>query len=399
MTNYFNMSKEEKVEFEKSMRSMPDVYYEAVQILEFPKLYLDKNIYEPLGGTLGLHWRESSNLEADTESWPGKKIDHRINISYPMVEAMWRDSLSFCLYAKNLFGIDSESEMTDIFELYQSKGRILDAETGVLPAGTSLNYCVGMINGLGMTWLFKHEASHLLQNHGLIRAKAKELSVTDGQPLGVSEFGSFKNLKPTDEKESWVWHVTELAADYEATVSAITTMKLQNELAALQGIAEKDNIAWKDIWLLFVAISLNFFRFWEASKTPFSAVASGSHPHPGIRYYLAVEAVYANLKESKDALGIELSSEQMLEIANDAFVSAVMFWVYRHEAVEEMKKDFLEVALGNAPGVASYLAKADEVWGSIKPEATENHLSKDNKVILNLNTSFIQKNAAQSGHP
>lgn len=393
MSQYFSMSPEEKTAFEQSQRPVYEVNEVATRVLQVPMLRLEKAAYAPNNGQISLHWLDSRFVEAFASSRPGANIDHIIAISYPMVSTLWRDSISFGNYASRLFGADTEDEVKAIFDLYKTSGRMLKPQSLVLPDGVTFEQCVDTTFSLGLTWLFYHEASHLMQNHGQIRRSAMQSGFDDSQDLRVDEFHAYGNEKPLTEYQSWIWHVTELAADYEGTIYAIRTMYFQNLAKVHAGIRDTPTISWKELWMLLIAVALVFFRFWEASKRDFVVRAEGTHPHPGIRYRLIQDYIFDNFNALRVSGGaiIAVSPDQLSEIADDAFISAVMFWAARYEADESMKSSFLEVALGSRPEIKPYLSKASAVWSDVRKDAISNHLIPSDRHVMDLSDDLSVK--------
>lgn len=386
MVSYFKMSRSEQREHEESLRPMPDVYHFALEIMAFPLELLKSSVYEPKEGNLSLQLSQSSKIEAFAFEVQGKQIDHGIVISYPMVAAIWRDDLAFSLYAKNLFGISDKKRWGRIIDLYKSKGRLLDPVSVVLPKGMNSTYSTHQIFTLGMMWLFNHEASHLLQNHGIIRANAGRLDVCNELSLEINEFYSHDNKKALSPEESWVWHVTELAADFEATVSTLAMLQIQ--IMEYEKVRTVD--AAGEFWLYCASLALIFFRFWEFNKEPFSADATGTHPHPGIRYYMAIRTLNDVISKSNSFFNA-LALKNRLAIADDAFMSVGLFWIHRYDADVGMRKSFAEVVLGDAPGIVEYLAKANDVWDRLKSEVITNHLSDGVKILFELDPYLMER--------
>lgn len=384
--NYFKMPRSDQRTHEESLRPLSEVYHFALDIMNFPLEMLQSTVYGPNTGSLSLQLSPSSKVEAYAFDRQGKNIDHGIVISYPMVAAIWRDDLAFSIYAKNLFGIADRKRWRRIFDLYKAKGRALDPDSIVLPKGMNSTYSTHQIFTLAMMWLFNHEAAHLLQSHGAIRGKAGGTSVCSDSSIEVNEFYSHDNTGALTPEESWVWHVTELAADFEATISTLAMLQLQiMDYEKVRAVNAAD-----ELWLYFVSLALVFFRFWEFNKEPFSAEAIGTHPHPGIRYYMAIRTINDVINKSNSYFS-RLSIKKRIAIADDAFMSAGLFWIHRHDADISMRKSFADVVLGDAPGIIEYLAKANGIWEGLKGDVIANHLSDGVKLLFELDLELTER--------
>lgn len=395
MDNYFDMAHADKVDHENSLVPMSEISHMASRILELPHSYLQDNVYGPLDGSISLSWLQTPPVEAYAAVRPGSKIDHSICISYSMLSSMWRDSVSFAIYANNFFAIEDVDTAKKMMQTYIEYGREVHPEKGfqVLPDGMNASSCARTVFGLGLSWLHKHEASHLLQNHGSIRAKAKGASGEEFKPLDVREFAANDPNQPSNEYESWVWHVTELAADYEATAGAIQTMRIQKRVTHMKGLASDSRTTWPDIWLLFVGLTLLFFRFWDDNKKVFKSVATGSHPHPAVRYRMALRSVLGTMNEpgASELLELNIPFDKLVNIASDAFFSVTLFWVERYSVGNGFLQHFLGLATEESPAMLSYFGKIFDVWDGIKAEAAENHLEKDSAILMICDTELQRK--------
>lgn len=393
MTKYFTMTESQKEALEERLCPIASAYDKAYQALEFPMFSLKSSTYNPIGGHLSLNWIETFAIKAHAYPRRGQKIDHVIAISYGMLKALWRDSLSFGIHSKYLFGLKDDNAKNQIYELFKIKGRELDQKNNIIPSGANLAQCVETIFCLAVTWLFKHESSHLLQNHGQIRADAMPIGGDKYLPLDVSEFSIPGDYQPQSESESLVWHVTELAADYEAVYGTISTLYLNRLAMAAVIPGAKGVVQRSDLWMLFVAINLIFFRFWEGNKKVFSSIVNGTHPHPAIRSHMAARAVFSaiNNPANQSVLGTSFTLQDLLDIADDAFTSSVLYWAARHVSDDEFKTSFLELAAGLSVDSLEYLGKARRVWDAVKIPATNYHLNKGWAQILEFDSDLLWK--------
>ncbi|WP_155397251.1 hypothetical protein [Stutzerimonas stutzeri] len=381
MDNYFGATPEQQSEFEDSARPLPDVYDLASKILAPFHTFYKSQYYEPTGGSLALRWISSFELRASASYLPGPKHDHSIEISYGLLKAMWKDAFAFYLHCSNFFGATTEEELKTLAQIYARYSRP-PTEDGFIPTGLNCSVCTESLFGLGLSWLFGHEAGHLFQNHVALRADSSCDS------LKVSEFFS-QNEWVLTGRAAWLSHATELAADYEGIVKLIFMVIIQKRAPG----STETKVTEQDIWLIAASLSLLFFRFWDHKRSPFLAEAAGSHPHPGIRFHMALRALLSiiNHHEFRKTFQLELPFSQLIDVSEEAFTSVSLFWVKRYGGSIEELSGLTYLSLSASDVASSYLRNVYDIWSEIAPAAKAAHPEGENAQIFHFDSDLLNR--------
>ena len=126
-------------------------------------------------------------------------------MNYEFVRLVWRDAEELCGFLRS---IPKGSTADALYDFYDDPAKLPNCFNGEEHVK---NMFVAAI-----TWVYFHEIGHLMQEHGVIR---REFGPADGSALQTTEVHDFEasSHQLINGREALVSHVTELAADFEAT--------------------------------------------------------------------------------------------------------------------------------------------------------------------------------------
>ena len=344
-----------------------EIYDKAVTILSDITKDLNENVYSDLKGSLILGWRDEEVFNAyagssDEISCPPL---HKITINYELVRQVYRDAEDFCNFADN--------------ELKGDRFQILFAHlksAPTLPNNLSKDDCCFIMFVGSLTWIYFHELGHLKQEHGYIRKKWGANSDTLIQECSVTSSSKLKG------RTSAIYHVTELAADFEAMTLCITEITRQF----------KGNKLSSAIYMLVCGISCVFHRFnSEKSLTP-HILPIGSHPHPIIRMEFTLTQLFEILDLMKNLIGLNLNREGIVNLYSRSGHSGALFWLWKYARPKNIENGFFIEGALNRPNMYDYYRTIIKTWDEIEPEITQLHRFNYNPLsMLQFSDEFRQK--------
>lgn len=232
---------------------------------------LQDEIYKNLGGTLKVSWVEAESFNAWAESPCNLDAppEHKICLHYALAIQLYKDAEEFCDFAT-----------TELIDNPAIGFREMFGDAAPLPEAFIQEDCVRNMFIAALTWVFFHELGHLAQEHGIIRNSFGSMPATD---FKIHEQEAMNNDQALTGKASAISHVTEMAADFEAT--HFCTLELirhfTNEEFVGKDFTGDEFIG--SIFILICGLSCIFHRFRGNRSEPPGALPSGSHPHPSIR--------------------------------------------------------------------------------------------------------------------
>lgn len=223
-----------------------------------------------------------------------------------------------------------------------------------------------------ITWVYFHEIGHLLQEHGVIRTEfasvhSDAVASTDVHDLEASNHNLLVG------REALISHVTELAADSEAT--SICVSELLRHVSHPDLVSENDRTEVLSglIYLMVCSLALLFFRFNGKQPIHQTAIIEGSHPKPLTRLEFNVPKIF----ESLDMIGkLEVVShgldrKQLVLLCAKATLSTTLFWTMTKTDKPEIDDRFLPKGLLTNSDVLEYFQKIVGVWDEISPRVKE----------------------------
>lgn len=324
---------------------------------------LNETTYRPLGGKLSIAWSDKPIYGAFASS-PGqsdKPPQHCITFYYAFVVQVWRDAENIC---KFLRGIPKESGYDKVYDVWG--GRVK------LPNCFSKNEHVRNMFTAAITWVYFHELAHLMQEHGIIRAEfgKTEDKAEENTDIHDCEVSQGKRI---DGREALVSHVTELAADFEATSFYVTELMrhlMDPDFATEQ---ERPEVFSGLLYLMVCGISLVFFRF--HGNKPFlpTAAVEGSHPHPLPRLQFLIPQIFEqlDLEIFRADGGYTLDRRQLVALCLKAAFSATLYWSVSNTDNHGFDTRFMLKGIFSDVATLQYLQPIVRIWDEILPRIKE----------------------------
>ena len=184
-----------------------EIYELASRVIGDITRDLNENTYAKLGGDLMVTWHEERKF-GDFASWlseAGEPPKHRATMHYELVRQVWRDIENLCEFLRS---IPKDSDVDKLYDFY--------GDSTKLPKCFDDDTIVKNMFAAAITWVYFHEIGHLMQEHGFIRAEFTECCSDAAHSTDVHDFEASHD-KRLIGREALVSHVTELAADFEAT--------------------------------------------------------------------------------------------------------------------------------------------------------------------------------------
>lgn len=324
---------------------------------------LNEGIYAQLGGELSIKWCEGKIFGAFASS-PGecnKPPKHSITVYYEFARQMWRDAEDLCEFLRSIPEGHSVNKLYDFF-----------GDRAKLPTCFNEDEQVKNMFIAAITWVYFHEIGHLMQEHGIIRA---EFGPKNGRGMHAADVHDFEASgdKRIGGREALVSHVTELAADFEATNFYV------NEL--LRHISDPDFVSEKArtkvfsglTYLMVCGLSLIFFRFNGSRPILPSAIVEGSHPNPLIRLEINVPQLFESLDGAiaRAISGHDLDRRQLVLLCGKAAFSATLYWSMTKTENQEVDERFMLKGLLTNPVLLQYLQPIVECWDEMLPRVKE----------------------------
>jgi hypothetical protein len=319
----------------------------AVDVLSKVTSLMNESLYTELGGKLTNLWSTKNYFYACASV--GSKVDeppkHFITLSYETAVLLYRDIEFYSKYIET--GIDN-AIFDQIFKDFEYP------KTLSIHADKGLSYKQMFISGI--TWIFYHELGHLIQEHGYIRTQYNCHVSTDIVDCASNDV---ENDSVLSGKPSAVSHVTEMAADYYATVSC---------LIALLHHFEEDELE-AEIRSFTSALALVFYRFHGINPYERTEIPIGSHPQPLIRLEQTMPLIFefyskfdlANEKKFK------LNRLDLVNITEWSSFTAGIFWLKKSNQ-KGIPEDFMISGSLQRPGMVDYHRVMLRIWDEIKPE-------------------------------
>lgn len=313
---------------------------------------LSEGIYKQLNGQLKIAWGSEKKVSAwaesngDIDSPP----DHRIVITYELARKLYRDIEAYYQYASNEF---LHQNIQRLFQAFDPKPNLPNHLNEV---NTIRNIFIG-----SLTWVFFHELGHLKQEHGYIRklfgASSSESFIEDCEAAGIQTL---------DSRTAAIYHVTELAADVEATVNCVLEL-VRHFLPQNQSNSEDDLTEFRNnLFLMICGVSCALYRFHGNSNPITGPTPTGSHPTPIRR----LESFLPNIYERLDAVGENfhgLSRKQLVCLCAGAANSVALFWLHPYLHPLAGSADFMMKGILQDP-YKSYWIEIIKIWDEIHQE-------------------------------
>ncbi|KPA87245.1 hypothetical protein PF66_06250 [Pseudomonas asplenii] len=338
-----------------------DIYDLASQVLGDITHSLNKGIYAELGGELTITWRTEKKFGAYASSLDeaGKPPMHRVTMYYELARQVWQDAEELCKFLRS---IPHDSDVDKLYDFYGDRTK--------LPKCFNDKDLVNNIFVAAITWVYFHEIGHLMQEHGIIRDEFREGHSGTQKAADVYDFEA-SNHNRLVGREALVSHVTELAADFEATnLYILELLRHVNDPDFVES-EERKEVLDGLIYLMVCGLSLLFLRFNGSQPILPTAVIEGSHPNPLIRLELNVPHIFETLDMTAELFDHGLDRKQLVLLCGKAALSATLFWSMSRTEKHEFDDRFLLKGLLSNSVVLQYLQPIVACWDKILPRVKE----------------------------
>ncbi|UZE14544.1 hypothetical protein [Pseudomonas sp. B21-053] len=350
----------------------------ATAILRDVTEEISEALYSPKSGKLTIAWSTDKEFNAGAYSaiHPSAGPEHKIVINYTIAIELYR-------YAEKLFKFTQSDKLKNYLERYPEDYMPLP----LIPLSTPGSQFINNMFMGALTWVFFHELGHAAQDHGVIRKNNCETvcnltSSANNDPVHDDEYSYTQEVnaqadKKLSHQDSLIHHITELAADSEATCLAVHDL-LRHAVPAEDwdnGLKDFSKLNWQFIvdncYLMIAGIACTFFRFNNGRATPEQASATGSHPNAFFRMEMTVRQICRQLKFVAMGAGHEITDREILIIAKQAADLSALFWYYEISDQAMPMEDLLIRGLTERPEFKSYTAEIINAWDDLTPQILE----------------------------
>lgn len=311
-----------------------------------------EGIYRELNGELVVAWSELQRASAWAESKGdiNSPPNHKIVITYELARRLYRDAEAYYQYASNEF---LNEKIQSIFQGFDPKPKLPNHLNDV---DSIRNIFIG-----SLTWVFFHELGHLKQEHGYIR-----------KLFGVSSSGSFiedceaSGIQALSGRAAAISHVTEFAADVEATVTCVLEL-VRHFLRPDSNNSEHDLSEFRNnLYLMMCGVSCALYRFHGDSIPASESIPTGSHPTPIRR----LEVFLPNVYERLDVLGEKfhgLNRKYLVYLCAGAADSVALFWLHPYLPQSSGVAHFMVRGILQDP-FKRYWIEIIQIWDEVRKE-------------------------------
>jgi hypothetical protein len=371
-----------------------EIYTLAQEVISSITGDLSNGIYADLTGNLTVSWIDRPrkfNAWAESNSPADMPPEHKIAIFYELARLIYKDAEEFCDFA------GSELSNHSLKPLFNNSSYIPS-----LPANFTKEDCVKNIFMAALTWVYFHELAHANQEHGVIHEnfggdQARTSVIEEYAGNSMEEISDSK--PPLTGRASALSHVTEFAADFEATNKCIHELfrqfvyKPHEEMLALDPESieledlrrdDYDPELFQSILYLFVSgLSCVFYRFHGLRSLTL-------HKVPVIRmeFHLPHIYEYLDLEPNRRLTKLSLDRRGLVELCLDAANSAAAFWITRKSGAQQYPAEFLLLGLRNRPSMREYFRIIVSTWDEIEPTIKNNRRFGTGLDLMNFPPDF-----------
>lgn len=337
--------------------------------------------YSKIGGSLQPRWSEEPIFSAWAESvrGPTEPPQHIVCLHYELARQLYRDCEEFYAFAEN----DLPGEPFKTLLLPYGEGPIL-------PACFGRAECVKYMFISGLTWVVFHEFGHLVQEHGHIRHKFSGTDEGEVSRTLIEECRA-ESSTPASGRNAALLHVTELAADHEATLICVLEQIRQFTPA---GSADSDGSEFLGAsTLLACALTVIFYRFNGPEFVDPPAEPLGGHPNPIYRLEACMPRLFEliDTEEVRHLTGHKLDRRGLVMFYGKAMYSASFFCLKRLLKLPGIPQHGLVQGALNKPATRQYFATIIELWEEILPEIERVLRFKPRNTLMQFSNEFRMK--------
>jgi hypothetical protein len=340
-----------------------EIYALANQVMGDITRDLNESTYARLGGELTFTWctEKVFGAFASTLSEVGKPPKHRITMHYELVRLVWRDAEDLCKFLRS---IPEDSNVNKLYDFYGDRIK--------LPKCFDSQDLVKNMFVAAITWVYFHEIGHLMQEHGVIRAEFANGYGDAAQTTDVHDFEASDDKRLVG-REALISHVTELAADSEATHFYVMELLRHVTDPDFVGDKERTEVLSGLIYLMVCGLALLFFRFNGKQPIPSTSIIEGSHPKPLTRLEFNVPLIFEFLDMigKLEVVNHGLDRKQLVLLCGKATLSATLYWSLTKMEKHEFDDRFLPKGLLTNSVVLEYFQQIVRCWDEILPRVKE----------------------------
>jgi hypothetical protein len=308
---------------------------------------MNASIYSKAGGELGLKWSTKPGFAvAESDRTAGNSPAHSITMHYSFVIQLYRRSEKFQNYRKSECGALASHAIARAIPHF------------VADHFSDRDFVGNMFLG-SLTWVFFHEIGHLVQEHGMVRARM--LGIADDQRSAFAE--AYSSAHQPSLRESSIDHALELAADAISTVTGVSEW--------IRHVLDPDFIRSDATGKVFlngiqayacgVTSVLYLFR---SSENEYPDSPTRSHPHPIYRLELILPTIQELLCHASVAKHVGLTTsvhEAVAVVGGGAYLSAHCWMEEAHPGTSYFD-GFLFEAITSRKKSLRYLAQVIPAW-------------------------------------
>lgn len=360
-----------------------EIYEYASNVIQSIVCDLSKGIYGELGGNLSFYWSDKPQVSAwaESEGDPYHPPQHKVVICYELARKLYRDAEDYHFFAA---GELLEDEIQIFFQGFDPKPKLPEH---LEIADSIRNMFLG-----SLTWVFFHEVGHLMQEHGYIRSlSGNNHTIT---PIEDCESNGSHLL---EGREAVIAHVTEFAADVEATLWCVGELArhfLPEEINSEEELYEEFR---SNLYLLVCGISCVFYRFYGQRPLMPEPIPASSHPTPIRRLEVCLPNIFEKLSTSNGSEELPgMSRKQLVNLCIGAAYSAGFFWHWTYAQESIIPNDFMPKGLLQDKYKNEYWAAIILAWDEVNPEIIKIRRFGSKLGILSFTSEFRSKIFEQS---
>ena len=336
-----------------------EIYELAQSVLVSITKDLNDGIYSEVGGKLQFFFSDTGLVSA----WASSKSDttappeHEIVFCYELVRRLYRDCEGYYEFASTAM---TEEPFLSLLQHFKKQSRPIK---DMNKKSAIHNMFMG-----SLTWVYYHELGHLMQEHGYIRKKY----------AGLQEKSYIEDCESTGEhqlsgRDAVISHVTELAADVEATQWCMQEL-IRHFLPNVMDNDENDLKEFKNTLHLFICgLSCTLYRFYGERPLIIKEEVEGSHPYPIRRLDLCISNMYEKLDfNGYGEVMHSMNRTQLVHLCLGAAESVGFYWLWKYSQKPVVPENFLAGAgIFFDPYKKSYWSSIIKVWDEIEPDIKE----------------------------
>ncbi|SFO47693.1 hypothetical protein [Sphingomonas sp. OK281] len=293
----------------------------ALSVIDWARSNFSQKKYEATGRNLSLHWESVRKFKAYAAVDLRRPNDHIIGFSELAPKALHRDAVSLTkLCAEHFTNIHYDDLFgSPVYDYGQGRHN-------VLPPGITEQAAADQMFRLTFAWLYLHEQAHHFQGHLFIEgAEPRRMIHEQGNSLIINDATSHVASQLTPQQAA-MSHITELAADAEATGMAASLIIVAND-----GVFSRASL-----WLLVCGLMCLFQRFHGGDDDVPGEMPVGSHPLPAFRMRMVLQKLlwFANLPRVRDATPWAVNKDTIIRLVDHASTTASVYW-----SIRSMKTD------------------------------------------------------------